>query len=173
MYFNTNGDKLKFLNLDKPLTQAAAQGTSIAPSKANNENLNEPEASCNVIFGQNLTDRVINVLSPVDLDKESNNDVDTEKGKDENGQASLDSKNKPASALWSSSNENEFAEKNEIDDMNTILKINCKLYVLESEKSNWAERGYGIFKLIDTPDETNCKMSLFLFFFCFNKCIVN
>jgi hypothetical protein len=126
----------------------------------NNENANisSSEIETKVIFGQNLTDRVVNAASPIDQENEQSGASNQQHDKDDTA-ASTSTDAKVKAPLWSSSNENEYAERNEIDDMNTILKINCKLYVLESDKANWAERGYGMLKLIDTPDETNCKIS--------------
>jgi hypothetical protein len=133
-----------------------------------------------VIFGQNLTERVVNPLPAPSSESSKEISSDTvsstenkqnggakkiTSGADEiekNNLADSSSKSKPI-GLWSNEN-SELAEKNEQDDLNTILKVTCKLYVLESDKANWAERGYGIFKLIDTPDETNCKISKKNFF---------
>ena len=152
-------------------TEAVA--AAVAPATENNENSAEQApVETKIIFGQNLTDRVINAASPTDLGSEqtasSSSSVNQNGKSGENGEAagsSSEAKAKaPAAALWSASNENEYAERNEIEDLNTILKMNCKLYVLESDKANWAERGYGMLKLIDTPDETNCKISKFVFY---------
>jgi hypothetical protein len=144
----------------------------VAATTAAVNNENNPEVAAvaaieaKIIFGQNLTDRVINAASPTDLDSEqaASSSTGNLNGRDENGVAGSSEAKAKAAALWSSSNENEYAERNEIEDLNTILKMNCKLYVLESDKANWAERGYGMLKLIDTPDETNCKISLTFYF---------
>lgn len=58
--------------------------------------------------------------------------------------------------LWSGQVEPDEKFDNELD---SIFKINCKLFVLESDKVSWSERGYGLLKLIDTPDKSNCKIS--------------
>lgn len=42
------------------------------------------------------------------------------------------------------------------------MKLSCKLFVLnvlETDKVDWVERGYGILKVIDSNDGVNCKMS--------------
>ena len=146
--------------LEKPKQQETPSTTAVnsatataAPSNStNNENAAE---DTKIIFGQNLNDRVINAASPSNLENEADSSENL------NGECSSKTKSS-CTALWSSANESEFAEKNEIEECNTIMKINCKLYVLESDKANWAERGYGILKLIDIPDENNCKIMMWM-----------
>jgi hypothetical protein len=64
--------------------------------------------------------------------------------------------------LWPSSTEKNAepyydpTESNE----NTLFKVNCKLYLLEADKQNWVERGYGILKVIDLSDDLNCKIMM-------------
>ena len=71
----------------------------------------------------------------------------------------------------SSSNTNEDLNTNEDSNLNihnndyieneqesALLKINCKLYLLDAKKT-WQERGYGMLKVIETNDKTNCKIS--------------
>ena len=86
--------------------------------------------------------------------------MNAEKSETEASDASKEesTETKPA-VLWAGQVEIEDKFDN---DLYTILRMNCKLYVLESDKVNWAERGYGVLKLIDTPDGSNCKISKFL-----------
>jgi hypothetical protein len=109
------------------------------------------------IFGEKLTDRVVNVA--VDGENDSNSKpIDEEAA---NSQQSTKSdpdtshENKP---LWPLTTENE-ADQIENNEANTIFKLNCKLFVLEADKAKWNERGYGILKVIDSNDGVNCKIS--------------
>ena len=68
-----------------------------------------------------------------------------------------------SNTLWPLNSDAANEDALEQNDANTIAKFNCKLYVLETDKVNWAERGYGIMKLIDSNDGHNCKLSEFIF----------
>lgn len=48
------------------------------------------------------------------------------------------------------------------NDANTLIRMNCKLFVLDKDakdQANWAERGYGILKMIESEEGENCKIS--------------
>ena len=45
------------------------------------------------------------------------------------------------------------------NDSSTLLKLNCKLFVLANDKINWLERGYGILKIFDSSEGYNCRIS--------------
>lgn len=57
------------------------------------------------------------------------------------------------------SNLNSNNDYNESDQESCLLKINCKLYLLDAKKT-WVERGYGMLKVIETNDKTNCKIMM-------------
>lgn len=136
-------------NIDSNTDSASAQAASAKPAESTTASA--PEEPLPVVFGQNLTDRVINTQTK-DGENESS---ETREHKEENGHSEV----AKSAKLWSSSNENEYVEKTEQDDMNTLMKMNCKLYVLDSDKANWTEKGYGMLKVIDMPEEQNCKIS--------------
>lgn len=97
------------------------------------------------VFGEQLTDRVIRTEAS-ELDQEESKEL---------------SETKPAT-LWTGQVDTDEKFDNELD---SIFKLNCKLFVLESDKASWSERGYGLLKLIDTPDRSNCKISNQKFYF--------
>ena len=113
------------------------------------------------MFGEQLNDRVINVANP-----ESDNNNSSADGADGgSNDANKDESTEPKSTsntLWPLNSDAANEDALEQNDANTIAKFNCKLYVLETDKVNWAERGYGIMKLIDSNDGQNCKLSKYL-----------
>lgn len=106
------------------------------------------------IFGEKLTDRVVNVAEP-EADSNSKAEEDTQNS--QNSVKSDSDKTNEQKPLWSTT-ENE-ADQIENNEANTILKLNCKLFVLDTDKAKWNERGYGILKVIDSNDGFNCKIS--------------
>lgn len=137
--------KIESIELVKPAEIViAAEPISQKEAVVNNqENKHEVEGDNKpFIFGEKLTDRVVNA------DKtETDVATPTEEAVEQ----------KPVAPLWTGHGE---AEEKFDNDLYTIMRLNCKLYVLESDKANWAERGYGVLKLIDTPDGSNCKIMM-------------
>ena len=89
--------------------------------------------------------------------KRKSDDADDQDSKEETNEAVVAADTtKP---LWSENNVDYF-DPNENNE-NTLFKINCKLYLLEADKANWVERGYGILKVIDSNDDLNCNISEF------------
>ena len=97
------------------------------------------------VFGEKLDDRVIN--SAV-LESEAK-----ENAKEENGTISKLSTTLPGGYDIES---DRYSLEN---DSNTLLKLNCKLFMLCDDKINWQERGYGILKIFDSNDGYNCRIS--------------
>ena len=104
------------------------------------------------VFGEKLTDRVINAST---ADKSGDESGAKNDNKDE---ANVDAKSAP---LWNALNENEV-DTIENNDAHTLIRMNCKLFILEKDKADWIERGYGILKMIDSIDGINCKISKLL-----------
>ncbi len=96
----------------------------------------------------------------INADKNENTNPETNLS-DNNGKESSD--NQPAinkTVLWSSDVDSEKFSSDALEnDSYTLLKLNCKLFILEIDKANWLERGYGILKVIETSDSSNCKIS--------------
>lgn len=128
------------------------------------------------MFGENITERVVNTVSPTNEDGEDEKNATSSEdkttaaagttGSDEASRLPTStSTNNVASSSWL--NDAESAEKYATalheSDLYSLCKINCRLYVLEAEKSNWAERGYGILKVIETSDGSNCRISKNIF----------
>lgn len=113
----------------------------------------EVAASKEFVFGEKLTDRVINAAPE---------GVNEDLAKDENGASeSTTMKQSASGSQWFADTDEKYSSADTLEnDANTIMKLNCKLFVLESNKANWAERGYGIFKLIDLNDGYNCKLMM-------------
>lgn len=107
------------------------------------------------IFGEKLTDRVVNVAEP-EADSNSKAEEDTQNS--QNSVKSDSDKTNEQKPLWSTT-ENE-ADQIENNEANTIFKLNCKLFVLDTDKAKWNERGYGILKVIDSNDGFNCKIMM-------------
>ena len=107
------------------------------------------------IFGEKLTDRVVNVAPE---DDSNSKPADEEAANSQQSTKSDTDTTHESKPLWPITTENE-ADQIENNEANTILKLNCKLFVLEPEKSKWNERGYGILKVIDSNDGVNCKIS--------------
>lgn len=109
------------------------------------------------MFGEQLTDRVVNTESTGTASA-------MVEVMAQNGSFKEEASKQVSSSLWSGTTEVE-GDKHAFDpyenDLYTLLRLNCKLFVLESDKINWAERGYGVLKVIDSNDGTNCKISKF------------
>ncbi|CAF0783505.1 unnamed protein product [Brachionus calyciflorus] len=131
--------KIENIELIKPAEIKPTE--SIAQKIQEQENQAKDEV---FVFGEQLTDRVINADK---AENETSAADDTPKE---------DTESKPTN-LWTGHAETEDKFDN---DMYTILRMNCKLFVLESDKANWVERGYGVLKLVDTPDGSNCKIMM-------------
>lgn len=119
------------------------------------------------VFGEKLSDRVINVESPKNdeaLSKAGSSSATSDLTKKnecvnlDNGQTKLKS-----DSVLNSTNEDSSLVLNNYENDNehesAILKLNCKLYLLDIDKKNWLERGYGILKIFETNDRSNYKMS--------------
>jgi hypothetical protein len=127
------------------------------------ETIKEKETEAVFVFGEKLTDRVINADIAIEK-KDHTKPVNDHKQVDEEEETS--SKNTTDTTEddtnnWKSSNQIEDSIVN--DESDTILKISCKLYLLEAEKQNWLERGYGILRVLKTDDESstsNCKIMM-------------
>ena len=114
------------------------------------------------VFGEKLTDRVVNVVS----ENENNTGQETSGSQNSIRNSQNDTateKSDTKTSLWSN-NENE-ADQIENNDANTLLRLNCKLFLLETDKAKWIERGYGILKIIDSNDGLNCKISKLIWLF--------
>ena len=125
------------------------------------------------VFGEKLNDRVtINLANgsessgvengPSSLNNSGNatsTDNTTAATKPKSDEATKKETESEPKPLWSSENVDYYdpTENNE----NTLFKVNCKLYLLEADKANWVERGYGILKVIDSNDDLNCNISKF------------
>ena len=123
------------------------------------------------VFGEKLTDRVTINLANGGADVAANEDGTTATSttstntnnknntstSDEATNAKEDTDAVEAKPLWSTE-QNEYYDPTENNE-NTLFKLNCKLYLLEADKANWVERGYGILKVIDTNDDLNCNIS--------------
>lgn len=115
------------------------------------------------VFGENITERVVNTNKSATGNGEAGDEADEGGESGEGARETSDEKTASASATQSSWLNDAEAEKytsmlNE-SDIYSLCKLNCKLYVLEADKTNWAERGYGILKVIETSDGNNCKIS--------------
>ena len=128
------------------------------------------------VFGEKLNDRVTISLTkngtvesnaeekgttssdtkPSNSIKRKSNDAEDQNSNEETTEATVASDN-TTKTLWSEKNVDYF-DPNENNE-NTLFKINCKLYILEADKANWVERGYGILKVIDSNDDLNCNIS--------------
>ena len=107
------------------------------------------------VFGEKLSDRVITTTElspdfklPTDNQSASTSSIVTPLIVSSNNNNNEDTNN--------SNNNNEDYSEN--DQESSLIKINCKLYILDAKKT-WLERGYGMLKIIETTDKTNCKIS--------------
>jgi hypothetical protein len=128
------------------------------------------------VFGEKLNDRVtINLTKngtvesiaeekgttssdtkPYNSIKRKSSDAEDQDSNEETTETTVATEN-TTKTLWSENNVDYF-DPNENNE-NTLFKINCKLYLLEADKANWVERGYGILKVIDSNDDLNCNIS--------------
>ena len=134
------------LNLCIPRESDTAQVEAPAPS---------------FVFGQQIKDRVVNAVSS---DEEEKTHTTNGNGKKEGNEQLSQSEVAPKPIFGSVDTETEKfnASSLETDDANTLIRMNCKLFVLEKnqkDQSNWSERGYGVLKMIDSADGINCKIS--------------
>lgn len=112
------------------------------------------------VFGEKLCDRVVNV-SKGDQENEkegdeANEDNQTKEKEEDKAHKTERNTAKPEQPVY-------YAE-HEIDNYSEILKLNCKLYCLESDKATWNERGFGILKIIETSDKSNLQLSTYFKF---------
>lgn len=142
------------------------------PTEKKEENV---EASSTFLFGESLTDRVINASETQALQPA------TEKtnGQFTNGTAGAadsnvtsDGKNKAAQMFNKQDStaasdalllESKHVHDSLENDANTLIRMNCKLFVLDKDskdQANWAERGYGILKMIECDEGDNCKIMM-------------
>lgn len=125
------------------------------------------------VFGEQLTDRVVNVQQEEKDETEANEKQENEITNTAtltNSQTTATPKKSLDSTLFSNSNDDVNTTlntttdyENDIDSDLLLFKVNCKLYLLESDKMNWLEKGYGLLKIFETNDRTNCKLSESLF----------
>jgi len=107
------------------------------------------------VFGESLTDRVINTET-------------TETNGKENGDTKFSENTENSEVTEPATTKAVFAEvdaekynTNE-NDVNTLIRMNCKLFVLDKDQKDqsvWTERGYGVLKIIDSEDGLNSKIS--------------
>lgn len=114
------------------------------------------------VFGQQIKDRVVNAVSS---DEEEKTHTTNGNGKKEGNEQLSQSEVAPKPIFGSVDTETEKfnASSLETDDANTLIRMNCKLFVLEKnqkDQSNWSERGYGVLKMIDSADGINCKIMM-------------
>jgi len=142
--------KIESFDLIKPTLESR-----INPDlKENGSNGNKDETSTvtapTFVFGEKLTDRVINASTG---DKSGDESTAKSDNKEEaNGEAR-------SAPLWNALNENDV-DTIENNDAHTLIRMNCKLFILEKDKADWIERGYGILKMIDSTDGLNCKIMM-------------
>lgn len=129
---------------------------------------NRQSSSKEFIFGENITERVVNTTSENESNaenaKEAGETAETESktnGSSSSGDLTkLANQSTTNASNWLNDTEHDkYAHDAVENELYTLLKINCKLYVLDAEKSNWNERGYGILKVIETNEGQNCKIS--------------
>jgi len=180
-----------------PLTKPADDGdqSSVQPAKTNkdveNKNPNQDDnKSGEFVFGQNLTERVENVVEtekddstnqkPVATDKEeskASEDTDSSaktgdllftnsvspsaKNNADDEASKTSSKTLSESAAEYTENHNSNKRKYDVVDVVTgeetesnVLQANVKLYIFDSDKKNWIERGRGSLRLNDDPSST-------------------
>ncbi len=152
--------KLKFLYSKRDKEKSGSQPTE--------NTANEEAPVKEFVFGEKLNDRVTINLTKNGESTSENGDNATasnstkRKSYDAEDQDSKDETNETsetaAKTLWSTENNGDYFDPNENNE-NTLFKINCKLYLLEADKANWVERGYGILKVIDSNDDLNCNIS--------------
>ena len=146
-----------------------------------NKNPNEEEKG-EFVFGQNLTARVENVETKSESDtKEEDTEVPAEHAKEAPSSDSTkedllfstsanskgDEDTAKANSKTLSESAAEYTEthsnkrKYDVVDVVTgeeeesnVLKANVKLYIFDSEKKNWVERGRGVIRLNDDPSST-------------------
>jgi hypothetical protein len=114
-----------------------------SPSKSQNDNDTSTAApiareptSKGFVFGEKLSERVINAENPVD---DADNQVPAT--------ADIDQKQQQQQQVTNQINTHHHAETLENNNDKTIGKFNCKLFVLDTDKQSWAERGYGLMKI--------------------------
>ncbi|RMZ96396.1 ran-binding 3 isoform X2 [Brachionus plicatilis] len=132
--------KVDNIELIKPAEIKSAEPISIKEPTNQENKVEKIDEKKEFVFGEQLTDRVIRTEAS-ELDQEESKEL---------------SEIKPAT-LWTGQVDTDEKFDNELD---SIFKLNCKLFVLESDKASWSERGYGLLKLIDTPDRSNCKIMM-------------
>ena len=180
-----------------PLTKPADDGdqSSVQPAKTNkdveNKNPNQDDnKSGEFVFGQNLTERVENVVEtekddstnqkPEATDKEeskASEDTDSSaktgdllftnsvspsaKNNADDEASKTSSKTLSESAAEYTENHNSNKRKYDVVDVVTgeetesnVLQANVKLYIFDSDKKNWIERGRGSLRLNDDPSST-------------------
>ena len=110
------------------------------------------------------------------INADKNENTNPETNSSENNEKETSDNNQPTvnkTVLWSSDVDSEKFSSDALEnDSHTLLKLNCKLFILEIDKANWLERGYGILKVIETSDGSNCKISKTSFKFDFNYYMV-
>jgi hypothetical protein len=84
------------------------------------------------VFGEKLTDRVINTTA----ESEGTNSDLSGKETGATDSASGVIKSSASGSLWTSSTDADERADTLENDANTIIKLNCKLFVLESNKGN-------------------------------------
>lgn len=108
------------------------------------------------VFGEQLTDRVINADEVKSNGQSTNGTSKNEKN--------LVHEIKSTSLFGNQDAETEKYNVDHLnDDASTIIRMNVKLFVLEKDskdEANWSERGYGTLKMIESKDEYNCKIMM-------------
>ena len=165
-----------------PLTKPSEDGENKNKTgDVENKNPNEEEKG-EFVFGQNLTERVENVETKSESDTKDT-EVPAEDTKDPSPPSaestkgdllfstSVNSKGDEDSGKANSKTLSEAAaeytethsnkRKYDVVDVVTgeeeesnVLKANVKLYIFDSDKKNWVERGRGVIRLNDDPSST-------------------
>lgn len=176
--------KIESIILEKPKLAGVALDAN-KPEAATNEQ-HEPvekkeekvEAPSSFLFGESLTDRVINASeTQAQPDGKTN-------GQFTNGNGSTNKEAATAAVAVDSISANSDGKTGQMfnkqesnvdtllneskhvcleNDANTLIRMNCKLFVLDKDskdQANWAERGYGILKMIECEEGDNCKIMM-------------
>lgn len=131
------------------------QTESAKPSSSSTASETKPADSPvkGFVFGEKLTDRV--TFSEHGFETNENGTSSAADGASSNNVSTTEASAKQP--LWPVS-EDQANPADEINDADTIIRLNCKLFVL-TDKVNWTERGYGLLKLINSNDGINCNIS--------------
>ena len=165
-----------------PLTKPSEDGENKNKTgDVENKNPNEEEKG-EFVFGQNLTERVENVETKSESDTKDT-EVPAEdtkdppppsaettkgdllfstsvnsKGDEDSGKANSKTLSEAAAEYTEThSNKRKYDVVDVVtgeEEESNVLKANVKLYIFDSDKKNWVERGRGVIRLNDDPSST-------------------